>query len=162
MFTRIFNASVWGPSGVPKEDWRFRGLFSWVLPLFDLAFIWFGLAGFLSGIATVEAATTQTWQEYWSLGIAVAATIALIGVSFPRLWWVEALGKAPLVGLVVVYLYLFLKRSTTDPLLWATAGLYFTFVLLPVWRLGDLGFVWWKRRVAKARARLEQTGEIKL
>lgn len=159
---RLYRASVWGPDGVSPEDFRFRGLFRWVLPLLDLAFIWFGVAGWYAGISTVEAATSHTWQEYWSAGIAVAATVALIGVSFPRLWFVEVLGKAPLVGLVMVYLVLFLTRSTTNSLLWATAGLYFTFALLPTWRLGDLGYVWWNKRVEREKARITETGEVHL
>lgn len=160
LLRRLFEASVWGPTGVSPEDWRFRGLFRWVLPLIDIAFIWFGLAGWYAGLNTVESATTQTWQEYWSLGIAFTAIIALVGVAFPRLWYIEAIGKAPMIGLVFVYLVLFLARTPTEPLLWATAGLYFTFSLLPLWRLGDLGYVWWTRRVAKAKAHITETGGI--
>lgn len=162
MFKKLWEQTVWAPGGVPQEDYRFRGLFRWVLPLLDLAFIYFGVAGWWAGIATVAQATTHTWQEYWSAGIAVAAFVALVGVAFPRLWWVEVAGKAPMVGLVFVYLVLFLSRSTTDPLLWATAGLYFTFALLPIWRLGDLGYVWWKRRVEAEKARIAETGGIEL
>lgn len=147
---RIFRNSVWGRNGVPPEDWRYRGLYRWVLPLTDIFFFWFGAVGYWNGINTVEAAASQTWQEYWSLGIAISSTIAFIGVLFPKLWLVELLGKIPLVGLVSVYIVIFFSQGLTDtPNMLATAGLISILILLPVWRIGDLGFVAWKRKETK-------------
>lgn len=162
LYRYLKSISVWGLDGVPEEDRRIRGLLRWVLPILDIAFIWFGLAGWWAGLATVEHATSVGWQQYWSMGIAITSFVALVGVSFPRLWYIEIMGKAPLVGLVFVYLILFISKSTTDPLLWATAGLYCTFALLPIWRLSDLGYIWWRRRVEKEKARITETGELKL
>jgi hypothetical protein len=144
---RLFEASAWGRNGVPPEDWRYRGLTRWVLPLTDVFFLWFGAAGVLAGVGSVEAAASQTWQEYWSLGIAIAALVALIGVIFPKLWLVELLGKIPLIGLVSVYVAIFLIRGTTgEPDVLPTAGLICILILLPIWRIGDLGFVAWRRK----------------
>lgn len=161
----FFKHTIWGPDGVPERDRRMSGILRWVLPLIDISYIWFGVAGYINGLATLEAATTQTWQEYWSAGLALAALTALVGLVIPKLWPAEVIGKSFLIGFIVIYLILFLNRSTTDPPLVATAGLYLSFVWLPIWRLGDLGFVWWKWRVERAKKRLLrqiETGEIEV
>lgn len=146
----LLDHSVWGRNGVPAEDWRYRGLYRWVLPLTDIFFFWFGVVGFWNGINTVEAAASQTWQEYWSLGIAIASAIAFIGVLFPKLWLVELIGKIPLVGLVSVYIAIFFMQGLTKtPNMLATAGLISILILLPIWRIGDMGFVTWKRKETK-------------
>lgn len=153
MFRRLWNASVWGPNGVAPEDWRYRGVYRWVLPLTDTFFFWFGIVGWFNGVNSVQAAASPEWQTYWSLGIAIAAVIAFFGVVFPRLWWVELIGKLPLIGLVAVYVVIFIAQGLTKtPNMLATAGLITILVLLPIWRAGDLGFVAWKRKDAKEEA----------
>lgn len=144
---------MWGRNGVAPEDWRYRGIYRWVLPLTDTFFFWFGAVGWWNGIGSVEAAASQTWQENWSLAIAIASMIAFVGVIFPKLWWVELIGKLPLIGLVSVYIFLFAARGfTTDPNMLATAGLISILILLPIWRAGDLSFVAWRWRHDKEEA----------
>lgn len=152
---------MWGRNGVSPEDWRYRGLYRWVLPLTDIFFFWFGYVGWYNGLSTVEAAASQTWQEYWSLGIAIASVVAFVGVLFPKLWLVELLGKIPLVGLVSVYVVLFVTLGLSEnPNMLATAGLICIMILLPVWRIGDLGFVAWKRKDTKeAHEEYQNRGE---
>ncbi len=144
---RIAAASVWAPDGVSAHDWRFRGIFTWVLPLTDVFFMMFGLVGWWQGVGTVSETASPGWQEWWSLGIAGAATVALLGVSFPRLWWLELAGKIPLIGLVSVYIVVLFARGTVNPQVTATAGLIMILVLLPVWRVADLsGAVPWLKK----------------
>lgn len=134
----VLKASVWARDGVSAADWRFRGLFRWVLPLTDVFFLWFGLAGLYNGIATVRRAASPEWQEWWSAGIALVALVAFIGVSFPRLWWLELAAKGPLIGLVSVYSVIFLVNGVENPLVQATAGLICILIFLPIWRVLDI------------------------
>ena len=143
MLRRIARASVWARDGVRAEDWRFRGLFRFVLPATDVFFLWFGFVGWQNGIVSVQQEASPTWQTWWSAGIAVAALIALVGVAFPRLWWVELVGKIPLISLVSVYIFILFARG---PLVAATGGLVCILILLPIWRVGDLGFTAWLRK----------------
>lgn len=139
MFHRLVAASVWGRKGVSAQDWRFRGLVRWVLPLTDVFFAWFGFAGWWYGIATVTEAASSTWQENWSGALFIFAVIALIGVLFPRLWAMELFAKGPLVGLVSVYIVIFIVNGLTGkPLVLATAGVICILVLVPVWRIFDI------------------------
>ena len=143
---RVFRATVWHRDGVRPEDRRFRGIFRYVLPLTDILFLFFGIVGWHNGIRSVEQAAGEEWQTWWSLGIALAAFIALVGVSFPRLWLVELAGKIPLIALVTVYEWVLLARGLDDPRVMATAGLIVILILLPVWRVADLGFTSWARK----------------
>lgn len=140
---RLWRESVWSPNGVSKEDWRFRGVFRWVLPLTDVFFIWFGVAGWWQGIDSVQEAASPSWQVYWSSFLALTAALALLGVSFPRLWYIELIAKGPLVSLVSVYIFVLLERGITMPQVQATAGLVVILILMPIWRIWDLsGNLW--------------------
>jgi hypothetical protein len=138
---KLWSKTVWAPDGVRAEDWRFRGIFRFVLPLTDLFFLFFGAAGWANGVGTVERATGSDWQTGWSAAIAVSALCALIGVVFPALWSLELGGKIPLIGLVTVYIATLLFRGVVDGRVLATAGLILILILLPIWRVGDLGVV---------------------
>lgn len=144
MLRRIARASVWARDGVRAEDWRFRGIVRFVLPVTNLLFLYFGAVGWHNGVNSVAAATDPEWQTWWSAGIALSALIALVGVSFPRLWLIEALGKIPLIGLVSIYILFLMGRGVVDANVTATAGLILILILLPIWRVGDLGVEAWR------------------
>lgn len=142
---RFWNATVWSPGGVRPEDWRFRGLFRVVLPLTDLLFMYFGVVGLSNGISSVQDAGGAVWQTVWSALLAASALVALVGVVFPALWRVEVVGKIVLISLVAYYVGLFLARGLDDTNVTATAGLMVILILLPIWRLADLGFTAWRQ-----------------
>lgn len=152
MFKRLAQATVWAPNGIRREDWRFRGIFRFVLPFTDIFFLWFGVVGVINGVASVQDVTSASWQTGWSAGIALFSLLAFLGVSFPKLWWLELSGKAFLIGLVTGYIALFLARGFSDPAVLATAGLIVILILLPIWRVGDLAtklgesLVTWRKR----------------
>ncbi|UOE45463.1 hypothetical protein [Agromyces larvae] len=142
---RIWAATVWAKHSGSTHDWRFRGILTWVLPATDALFLAFGLIGWAVGVQTVVAITGHAWQGWWSLGVALAAGIALVGSVFPALWWLELAGKVPLVGLLTVYVAALAVRGVP------TALLVIVLQLLPLWRVLDLsGAVLW----LKSRGRL--------
>lgn len=143
---RVFRASVWHRDGVRPEDRRFRGIFRYVLPLTDILFVVFGAVGWHNGIRSVEQVAGDEWQTWWSLALAVSAFVALVGVAFPRLWFVELAGKIPLIALVTLYMWVLVARGLDDPKVLATAGLIMILILLPIWRVVDLAFVSWARK----------------
>jgi hypothetical protein len=121
-------------------------LFRVVLPLTDLLFMYFGVVGFHNGIGSVQEAGGQAWQAWWSGGIALSAVVAFFGVAFPALWRIEVVGKIALISLVTYYVALFLARGVDDTNVTATAGLMVILILLPIWRLADLGYTAWKQK----------------
>lgn len=146
LLSRLVASTVWAPNGVTREAWRFRGIYRFVLPASNVLFFYFGAVGAVRGVGSVQDAAGDTWQTWWSAGIAVSAVFAFIGISFPRLWPVEAIAKTVLIGHVSVYIALFLLRGWNDPGVTATAGLMIILLLLPIWRLGDLGYVWFRSK----------------
>jgi hypothetical protein len=80
----------------------------------------------------------------WSAGVALAALGAFVGVAFPKLWGLELASKCVLIGLVSAYV-LVAVGNILEPHASATAGLVVILILLPIWRVGDLGFVAWQR-----------------
>lgn len=148
MLKRIASATVWAPNGVRAEDWRFRGIYRFVLPVTDILFFWFGAAGWYNGVASVQDAAGIRWQEWWSLSLALAAAVAFVGIAFPRLWLVEVMGKIPLIALVFVYIVITFARGLSDPNIIATSGIIAILILLPIWRVGDLGFAAWLRKTS--------------
>lgn len=144
LLRRAFSTTVWAREGVSAADWRYRGLYRFVLPMTDLFFAYFGVVGWLNGVLSVRDAAGHTFNTWWSGCIAITALVALIGVSFPRLWAMEMLAKIGLVGLVFTYVLLSGLRVFTDFRASATAGLVFILILLPLWRLSDLSLIAWK------------------
>lgn len=145
MFKRLWQATVWAPNGVPAAAWRFRGIFRLVLPLTDVFFLYFGTVSWWTGVSAVRAATGHEYAAWWSASVALAALGALVGVAFPKLWALELAAKIALVGLIFGYVALFAVRIVTDFHTSASAGLVLILILLPLWRVGDLGFVAWTR-----------------
>ena len=141
---RIAEASVWAPNGITAADWRFRGIFRWVLPLANLAFAYFGFVGFANGVGSVQHAAGDMWQLWWSGGIAFTSILCFIGVSFPKLWLLELCAKILMVSLVGSYISLYLSRGIDDPQVTALAGLITILIYLPIWRIGDLAVVAWQ------------------
>lgn len=142
---RLWDATVWSRSGVPAEAWRFRGLFRFVFPLTDLFFCYFGVVGYIGGVVSVRAAAGVTFTTWWSALIAVSAAAAFVGVIIPKFWLLELIGKILLIALVAGYVALYLQRALTDFATSASTGLVIILILLPIWRVGDLGFVAWQR-----------------
>lgn len=146
MFRELWRSTVWAPQGVPFEYWRFRGLFQFVLPITYLLFVYFGVTVQITGIESVETLAGQDWQTAWSAAVTASAANALVGTVFPGLWWLEAVGIIPLIGLVSMYIVLLLAYGIGGEQSLATAGLVVIVILLPVWRVGDLGAEFRRRR----------------
>jgi hypothetical protein len=159
LLNRIREVTVYADDYLPHE--RARGLYRYGLPIIDILFLYFGVVGFTNGVGSVQEATSNTWQAYWSLGIAFTAGMCWVGVTFPRLWALELAFKCVLIGLVAGYVALFLFRGAHDPLVTATAGLIIILIVLPIWRVGDLSgndlYVWRAKRAAVREQRQADT-----
>lgn len=139
---RLWGLTVWSHSGVAAADWRYRGIFRFVLPITDLLFVWFGVFGFTRGVESVQEAAGAEWQTWWSAGLALSAALAFVGVAIPRLWVIEMVAKIALVAHIAAYVVVSIGRVGAVP---AAAGVVCILILLPIWRVGDLGFVAWQR-----------------
>lgn len=145
---RIVRASVWAVDGVTPSEWRYRGLLRFVLPLSDALILWFAVDGFFaSNIDTISDHVGGNYAHWWALTLAIGALFALVGLSFPRLWAFELVGRIAYVALICGYLGVEFASVVHDPHTAAQTSLGLALVLLPGWRVGDLGYIWWQRRV---------------
>lgn len=156
IMTPILAPTVWAFDRFADEP-RIRGIFHWVLPLTDVAFIWFGVVGVLNGVRSVQDVTSVSWQTGWSALLSLSAMCALVGISISKLWPLEVVGKVILFGCTMVYIGVYFARGHDNPQTVATAGLFHVLIFVVLWRLGDLGAdamrPWVHNIIARRRAR---------
>lgn len=144
----LLRHSVWDPSAVDPEEFKYRNLKRFWLPLFDLVCMLFGFLAIVHGSTILNKLYPAGVVDVFGLIFMVASGVALVGVSFPALWLPEMLGKAVMTTLMGGY-------SIT---LWASffhgemasgfvAGMLFLPILFPIFRLQLLGEEMKQRRV---------------
>jgi len=101
---QAFRASIWGPESVEAADDRLRFQLRVGLPVYDLLLITFGIFAAISGTPALKDTFGESYANSWGFLLAVAAAVALLGVSFPsQLWRVEFISKSLIIGLLVMY-----------------------------------------------------------
>lgn len=114
----------------------------------DLMFFFGGLVAAVNGVPAISEFFPNDVVKFFAYLFSCAALICLAGVSFPRLWAFEILGKSILLGLMTAYLVslLFLTAGNVGNrgfVLFVTAA-----TILPiVWKLSILGSEWQARRL---------------
>lgn len=153
MFKRLFAASIWAHSAVPPEEWKYRNLKRITLPFIDFMFILGGISAARYGVPAISEFFDDMVVDAFSYSLSFVAFLCLLGVSFPRLWGLEAIAKSALIGLMGGYVVsLFLLTAVGEGnrgfvLIVATVAL-----ALPVWRLSLLGAEWQERRLTDGRS----------
>jgi hypothetical protein len=106
---RLLARTVWAHDSLPGVQSRFRGIYTLFLPLVDAGLIIFGVYGFIYGSRVVESFTLPWFGPVWSVCIAVAATVAGVGLIWQK-DGVEIGAKVSLVALFTVYGYLLTRE----------------------------------------------------
>ena len=101
---RLWRASVWHPDAVPTEEWKYRNLKRVWLPIYDLVAIFAGIQAIIYGSSMLNRMFHPDLVDMLGAALTIAALISLLGVSFPRLWVIEIVGKITLVGLIAGYI----------------------------------------------------------
>lgn len=147
MIHRLWAASIWHPDAIPLDEWKYRNLKRVLLPIVDVFLIWCGVWAGIQGIPAIDLFFTDWVSDSFSYVFTGAAMLALIGVAFPRLWWVEAGAKIVLSGLLASYLgalmLLTLPSIGSRGFISGLAGIALGIV---TWRLSLLGGEWAQRR----------------
>lgn len=103
MIRRLWAASIWHPAAIPPDEYKFRNLKRVWLPLYDVIAVFCGVNAFLTGSPLLNALFSEDLIDMLGLMMASAALVCFAGVVFPRLWLVEMIGKAILVGMICAY-----------------------------------------------------------
>lgn len=137
---RIGRASIWSKDAIPVEEWKYRNFKRVVLPVYDLLVVLAGGAAVVWGMPSFEQIFPGTVVDAIGWTLVIVAVVCLLGVSFPRLWAVEILGKAILFGIIVAYLIalagLALQGVGTREFVMVVVSMTLP---IPVFRMGMLG-----------------------
>ena len=143
----IGQESVWAKDAIPADEWKFRNFKRVVLPVYDLLLVFAGVCAVVWGIPSFQEIYPPDVVDGIGWLLMIVATVCLFGVSFPRLWPVEMLGKVILVGIITAYLIaifgLALQGVGTREFVMTVVALTLP---LPVYRLGMLGTEYRDRR----------------
>ena len=149
MLGRLWRASIWHPEAIPPDEWKFRNLKRVWLPLYDLIAVFAGVQAVLFGSDLLNRIFDPV-AVYLLGGVFITVSLTcLYGVSFPRAWAVEIVGKVILVGMIAGYItaILFFARPP-GPSLFVVGMLAFG-LPLAMFRLNLLGEELKERRRAR-------------
>jgi hypothetical protein len=140
MLKRILAVTIWAPGtfGVPPD--RYANLYRVVLPILDAAFIYSGIWSIIYGAPSItDYTSSHGGSTIWGIWLLVSSILCLVGVTIPRLFILEALGKSVLAAALVVYIAaLTLLTITQGPTRGVVTGLAVGGLLIVLWRLGDI------------------------
>jgi Na+/proline symporter len=147
MLKRLLSASIWGRGAIPPEEWKYRNLKRVALPILDALFIFGGLSAARYGVPAISEFFDDVAVDLFSYGLSVVAFGCLLGVCFPRLWWLEALAKSALLGLLTGYVVsLFLLTAVGEGNRGFVLIIAMCSMVFPIWRLTLLTAEWQDRR----------------
>lgn len=136
----LFRASIWHPDAIPPDEWKYRSLKRFWLPVYDLIAILAGIWAALFGSPVLHELFDKPLIDAMGLLLAVVATVCLLGVIFPALWRWEIIGKVLLVALLAAYAAaVVLFRTNPDPSAGFVAFVITLALPLPLFRLTQLG-----------------------
>lgn len=143
---RLWAASIWHPSAIGPREQKYRSLKRVWLPAYDLVALLAGITAALYGsrlLDRIYGDFTDVIGGFFSF----IALVCLAGVSFPRLWAVEIIGKSILVGMVVAYAFAIVLSPSPEQL----AVFLLLPLPLPLFRLELLATEWADRRAVERR-----------
>lgn len=141
MMRALWRFTIWYPDALPAtEGAASRELKRFVLPIFDVLVIVMGLNAVQYGMPSFNLVYSPMIAILAAWVLLFAGVLALVGISFPRLWIAEAVGKLAMVVVLGGYagaLWVLLAQGQ-----WArafvAAGLT-AIIVLPMWNLARLG-----------------------
>jgi hypothetical protein len=149
----IYGASIWHPDAIPESEGTASAeLKRYVLPAFDLLIVVMGVAGIARGMPSFTAVFDAGVSIVAGWALLAAGIAALVGISFPRLWMAEAVGKITMLIVIGGYASaLWVLNFEGVGQRWIVAVAFTLLLVLPVWTLSRLGRERRARQAAAAR-----------
>lgn len=139
MFRRLWRHTIWHPAAIDPAEWEYRWTKRVWVPAFDVLVILAGATASVFGSPLLTQLFGDEAVDYLGVTLAAAATAALFGVAFPRLWRVEIAGLLAMVGLLGAYATAVLLVSVYDTTRGFAALIVALTLPLPLARLTLLG-----------------------
>lgn len=100
---RLLGPPVWARGGVPAHMKDQQLDVRVLLPIFDIGLMVLGIYGAHKTVPALDEVYDPHVVDAFAYGLVAVAAIALIGVIFPRLEWLELGAKFVLMGILSVY-----------------------------------------------------------
>jgi len=151
---RLWGASVWGKGVIPPEDWENRWDLRIWLPLWDWILIGGGIWATAFGSPILHRLFPESVIDAAGIALALAATVCLMGVTFPVLWLAEFFGKVTVMFLLGAYAacVVFFRADPTDMQSGFVVFVLCAAIVPAPSRLSKIGEQWRKRRELKRDA----------
>lgn len=148
---RVWAETIWHPDAISAwEGQAARDLKRVILPLLDVFLVCMGIYAVHRGMPSFAIVWDEHLSDIAGWGLLVSALLALAGISFPRLWIAEAIGKLFILAVLAGYA---IALGALDLIGQGDRGLVaFAFgalALLPGWNLIRLGRERQARKAAK-------------
>ena len=160
----LYEASIWAPGTIPVEEWKYRNLKRVMFPAVDVLLILGGFSAARYGIPAISEFYPDLFVDIFAYVMSFCALVALVGVSFPRLWAVEIAGKAAVFGLIVGYITSLFILTLEDKGDSDSRGFVLIIAMIAVcpivWRLSLLGSEWQARVLARKAAARNAKAEL--
>ena len=103
LLQRVYHQTIWHPDAVPDAEFKYRNLRRVWLPLFDALSVGIGFLVVRYGSTLLNEMFPALVVDVAGSIFTLAATLALVGVVFPRLFLAEIVGKVVMVSLLGTY-----------------------------------------------------------
>ena len=103
LLQRVYRQTIWHPDAVPDAEFKYRNLRRVWLPLFDALSVGIGFLAVQYGSTLLNNMFPAFVVDMAGSIFTLAATLALVGVVFPRLFLAEIVGKVVMVSLLGTY-----------------------------------------------------------
>lgn len=135
------DQTIWSPSffGVPSD--RYANIYRLILPLLYVSMIWAGYAAIVSGVSAFAdlSGGGNAISICWGGSTIVWGICCTVGVIFPKVFRLEAVGNSGIVANMSVYLLaVFILSSGGSKTHWFVVGISVGALLLAAWRMGDI------------------------
>lgn len=137
----LFRATIWAPGAIPITEGELaRDVKRWVLPTIDGILIVGSLLAVFNGLPSFAIFYNAVVSHVSALSVLSFSIGCLVGVSFPRLWWLELIAKCGLAFVLITYAVLLFGRvlvgDSTGGFVSAVSA---ALAVVPVWRIVWLG-----------------------
>lgn len=102
-FQRLYRASIWHPDAIPVLELKYAAMKRRLLPAVDLVCIYMGVWGSVFGLPSVDMTYGGVISRVAGAAFAVFSFAALVGIAFVRLYALEIIAKALMIGCLLTY-----------------------------------------------------------
>lgn len=144
----ILSKTIWGRKSIPYEEWHYRNLKRIMFPFINVMYFFAGIVSLNHGVWPLNQHFPSEILNTFSILLSVSAVICFIGISIPKLWIVEIIGKSMIIGLMAGYIVSIALVNEAQYF-----DLFVSIVAITpiVWRVSLLGGEWQTRRLNKQR-----------